>query len=206
MPRVYRGYRLNFWTVGGQPIDCGRRACRDAIQRPRIPAASSSHHTSCKNRIASRSLDLTVESAIANPAFDITVPDNVRNAPPLPPVTVNAQKLADGVFWLTGGTHHTLAIEMKDHIVLVDTPNGEARALAVIAKAKDVIPGKPIRYVVAMHHHWDHLGGAVPRRASPWWLKWRRRAVDEVVAVADARHCSGHGHKDASHPGCPSSN
>jgi glyoxylase-like metal-dependent hydrolase (beta-lactamase superfamily II) len=110
---------------------------------------------------------LTVASAIANPAFDITVPDNVRNAPPLPPVTVNAQKLADGVFWLTGGTHHTLAIEMKDHIVLVDTPNGEARALAVIAKAKDVIPGKPIRYVVAMHHHWDHLGGAVPRRASP---------------------------------------
>src|SRR4029434_7471026 len=26
-------------------------------------------------------------------------------------------------------------------------------------KAKALIPGKPIRYVVAMHHHWDHLGG-----------------------------------------------
>jgi len=27
---------------------------------------------------------------------------------------------------LTGGTHHSLAIEMTDHSVLVDVPNGEA--------------------------------------------------------------------------------
>src|SRR5205814_3481909 len=81
------------------------------------------------------SLELTVASVTANPAADITVPDNVRTAPPAPPISVNSQKLGDGVFWLTGGTHHSLAIEMNDHIVLVDAPNGEARALAVIAKA-----------------------------------------------------------------------
>jgi glyoxylase-like metal-dependent hydrolase (beta-lactamase superfamily II) len=104
------------------------------------------------------SFELIVSSVVANPAAETTVPDNVRNAPPSS-VTVNSQRLADGVFWLTGGSHHSLAIEMKDHIVLVDTPNGEARASAVIAKAKELIPGKPIRYVVAMHHHWDHLGG-----------------------------------------------
>jgi len=104
------------------------------------------------------SLDLTVSSVTANQPVDITVPDNVRNAPPAP-VMVTANKLADGVFYLTGGTHHSLAVEMKDHIVLVDTPLGEARALAVIAKAKEVIPSKPIRYIVTSHHHWDHLGG-----------------------------------------------
>jgi len=105
------------------------------------------------------SLDLTVSSVTANQPVDITVPDNVRNAPPPPPVTVTANKLADGVFYLTGGTHHSLAVEMKDHIVLVDTPLTEARAVAVIAKAKEAIPGKPIRYIVTSHHHWDHLGG-----------------------------------------------
>jgi glyoxylase-like metal-dependent hydrolase (beta-lactamase superfamily II) len=105
------------------------------------------------------SLDLTVSSVTANQPVDITVPDNVRNAPPPPPATVTANKLADGVFYLTGGTHHSLAIEMKDHIVLVDTPLTEARAVAVIAKAKEAIPGKPIRYIVTSHHHWDHLGG-----------------------------------------------
>jgi glyoxylase-like metal-dependent hydrolase (beta-lactamase superfamily II) len=104
------------------------------------------------------SLDLTVASVMANPAVDITVPDNVRNAQP-PPVRVESASVAEGVFYLTGGTHHSLAIEMKDHIVLVDTPQTEQRALAVIAKAKEVIPNKPIRYVVTSHHHWDHLGG-----------------------------------------------
>ena len=115
------------------------------------------------------SLDLAVTSVQANPPADITVPDSVRNAPPTV-VTVNSQKLTDGVFWLTGGTHHSLAIEMKDYIVLVDTPNGEPRALAVIAKAKELIPGKPLRYVVAMHHHWDHLGGI-------------RTAIDEGATI-----------------------
>ena len=89
---------------------------------------------------------------------DITVPDNVKAFQPAP-VNVTADKLANGVFYLKGGTHHSLAIEMADHIVVVDTPNTQARAEAVLAKAKEVIPNKPVRYVVTSHHHWDHLGG-----------------------------------------------
>jgi hypothetical protein len=85
------------------------------------------------------SLDLTVATVTGNPIVDIAVPDNIRNAPPMQ-VIVKAEQVADGVFWLTGGTHHSLAIGMQDHIVLVDTPNGEARALAVIAKAKELFP------------------------------------------------------------------
>jgi glyoxylase-like metal-dependent hydrolase (beta-lactamase superfamily II) len=104
------------------------------------------------------SLDLDVTSVKADIPADIRVPDVVRNAPQQAD-SVGAQKIAEGVFWLTGGTHHSVAIEMRDHIVVVDLPNGESRALAVIAKAKTLIPGKPIRYVIAMHHHWDHLGG-----------------------------------------------
>ena len=103
-------------------------------------------------------LDLTIASVTANPAVDIAVPQNVRAFQP-PPVRVESQKMADGVYYLTGGTHHSLAIEMADHIVVVDTPNNEARALAVLAKAKELIPNKPIRYVITSHHHWDHLGG-----------------------------------------------
>jgi glyoxylase-like metal-dependent hydrolase (beta-lactamase superfamily II) len=48
---------------------------------------------------------------------------------------------------------------MKDHIVVLDVPNNVPRATAVLAKAKELIPNKPIRYVVTSHHHWDHLGG-----------------------------------------------
>jgi glyoxylase-like metal-dependent hydrolase (beta-lactamase superfamily II) len=115
------------------------------------------------------SLELTVTSVTANAPLNIAVPAKVRAAS-APPVMVEVRKLAQEVFVLAGGTHHSMAIGMKDHIVLVDTPNGEARALAVIVKAKELMPGKPIRYVVAMHHHWDHLGGI-------------RAAIDEGATI-----------------------
>ncbi len=86
------------------------------------------------------------------------MPYNVRSFTP-PAVRVDSKQMGEGVSYLTGGSHHSLAIAMKDHIVVVDTPNNEARAIAVLAKAKELIPGKPIRYVVTSHHHWDHLGG-----------------------------------------------
>lgn len=62
-------------------------------------------------------------------------------------MTVN--KLAEGVLYLTGGTHHSVAIEQKDHVVLVEAPQSEARAQAVIDKVKEVIPGKPIKPLAA---------------------------------------------------------
>jgi len=104
------------------------------------------------------SLDLTVSMVTANPEVNITIPDNVRTFTP-PTVVVESKKMSDGVYYLTGGTHHSLAVEMRDHIVVVDVPNNEARATAVLAKAKELIPNKPVRYVVTSHHHWDHLGG-----------------------------------------------
>ena len=114
-------------------------------------------------------LDITVSAVTANPAVNIDVPQNVRAFQP-PPIRVESQKLAEGVYYLTGGTHHSFAIEMADHIVVVDTPNTQARGEAVLAKAKELIPNKPIRYVVTSHHHWDHLGGI-------------RAAIDEGATI-----------------------
>ena len=105
------------------------------------------------------SLDLTIESVTANPMVNLPVPANVMNAPAPAAPMVASEKLGDGLFYLTGGTHHSLAVEMKDHIVVVDLPNSQARAQAVLAKAKELIPNKPVRFVVTSHHHWDHLGG-----------------------------------------------
>jgi glyoxylase-like metal-dependent hydrolase (beta-lactamase superfamily II) len=114
-------------------------------------------------------LDIAVSAVTANPAVNIDVPQNVRAFQP-PPIRVESQKLAEGVYYLTGGTHHSFAIEMADHIVVVDTPNNQARGEAVLAKAKELIPNKPIRYVVTSHHHWDHLGGI-------------RAAIDEGATI-----------------------
>src|SRR3989449_2933698 len=103
-------------------------------------------------------LDINISSVTANPSVDIAVPDAVRSFTP-PAVRVDTKQMGDGVWYLTGATHHSLVVEMKDHIVVVDVPNNVPRATAVLAKAKDLVPNKPIRYVVTSHHHWDHLGG-----------------------------------------------
>ena len=101
-------------------------------------------------------LDITVSSVTANPTLDAAVPEAARTAPP---VAVTAERLANGVYYMKGGTHHSIAIEQADHIVVVEGPQNEARSLAVIAKVKETIPNKPIRYVINTHVHFDHSGG-----------------------------------------------
>lgn len=103
-------------------------------------------------------LELAVTSVTINPAVDIPVPEQVRSFKP-PPVSVAVEKLADGVYYLKGGSHHSVAIDQADHIVVVEGPQNEARSDAVIAKVKETIPNKPIRYMVNSHAHFDHSGG-----------------------------------------------
>lgn len=101
-------------------------------------------------------LDLAVKEAKLNPAVEISVPAEVAQAKP---IEVKDTEIAKGVHYLTGGSHHSVAIEQDDHIIVVEAPLDEARSLAVIAKVKEVIPNKPIKYLVNTHQHFDHSGG-----------------------------------------------
>jgi glyoxylase-like metal-dependent hydrolase (beta-lactamase superfamily II) len=70
-----------------------------------------------------------------------------------------SEKLADGVFRITGA-YNALAVEFADHVLIFEPgPQNEARAQAIIAETRRVIPNKPIRYGVISHHHFDHSSG-----------------------------------------------
>lgn len=88
----------------------------------------------------------------------VVVPESVRNAPAAPPAVV-AEKLADGVWLLGGGTHNSAAVAFEDFIAVVEAPLDERRSLAVIEEVVRLAPGKPIRFIVNTHDHYDHLGG-----------------------------------------------
>ncbi len=101
----------------------------------------------------------------ANPADireRLAPPAGAASGPPGPPPAAQgpaSEKLADGV-WRIRGAYNALAVEFSDYILLFEPgPQNEARAQAIIAEARRVIPGKPIRYGVISHHHFDHTSG-----------------------------------------------
>jgi glyoxylase-like metal-dependent hydrolase (beta-lactamase superfamily II) len=71
-----------------------------------------------------------------------------------PPV----EKLGEGVFKI-GGNYASLAIDMGDHVLVIESGQSDARGTAVMAAAKQAVPGKPIRFVVNSHPHFDHASG-----------------------------------------------
>lgn len=103
-------------------------------------------------------LDLQVSEVKVGAVTGLDVPQNVREAKATP-ITVNLSKLADGVHYVTGGTHHSVVIEQRDHLVLVEAPLSEERSQAVLARLKAEFPNKPVRSLINTHAHFDHSGG-----------------------------------------------
>ena len=100
-------------------------------------------------------LEVSVKEVQPNAPADIPLPDAVRNAVE----RVATDRVADGVWFIAGGSHNSVAIEMKDHLVLVETPLNDGRSGPVIDAVRKLAPGKPIRYVINSHGHFDHSGG-----------------------------------------------
>lgn len=104
---------------------------------------------------------------------DLAAPAAAASAPAIAgpaPAVVTAEEIAKGIWFLAGQSHHSVLVEFSDHLTLVEAPQNDTRALAVIAKARTLRPGKPITEVVNTHHHFDHSGGI-------------RAAVSEGLAV-----------------------
>jgi glyoxylase-like metal-dependent hydrolase (beta-lactamase superfamily II) len=132
-----------------------------------------------QKRAGLQTFEATVKNAAANPAnlaqllqpaaAPAAAPGAAQGAPAAggrggaaaPPPAVQAEKLSDGVYRITGG-YSALAIEFKDHVVVLEGGQSDARGQAVIAETKRTIPNKPIRYVVNTHAHFDHSSGLAP--------------------------------------------
>jgi len=69
------------------------------------------------------------------------------------------QEIAPGVHHVQGGTHHSLVVEMSDHLIVIDAPITDAQSLWLVGQTRARFPGKPIRWLALTHHHMDHTGG-----------------------------------------------
>ena len=86
-------------------------------------------------------------------------------APPATPPPPAVSKIADDVYLLqglAGGTHNALFVAFNDHVLVFEAPEQilyNNNSVQALAKIKETVPGKPIKYLVLTHHHSDHAGG-----------------------------------------------
>jgi glyoxylase-like metal-dependent hydrolase (beta-lactamase superfamily II) len=68
-------------------------------------------------------------------------------------------ELAPGVQHVVGGSHNSLIVEMKDHLIVFDAPISDWQSNWTISAARAKYLKKPVKYLVLTHHHMDHAGG-----------------------------------------------
>jgi glyoxylase-like metal-dependent hydrolase (beta-lactamase superfamily II) len=98
--------------------------------------------------------------AVDAPIDDLAAPEALRKlpAPAAQSPTIGAMEIARGIWFLTGAGNSIL-FEFDDHLTLFEVYASEANALAVIQRARSLVPGKPLTEVIVSHHHFDHTGG-----------------------------------------------
>jgi glyoxylase-like metal-dependent hydrolase (beta-lactamase superfamily II) len=104
-------------------------------------------------------LDITVTDVQPNVAVSLPVPENVAKVTAPPSVTAQIEKVSDGLWSVNAANTRSLAVEFRDHIVMLEGPTSDARSAAANEVVRKTIPNKPIRSVVNTHAHYDHAGG-----------------------------------------------
>ena len=72
----------------------------------------------------------------------------------------NLVDIAPGVSMSQGTSANSVVVEMDKYLVVFDAPYHERFSEWMIQASKKRYPGKPIKYLIQSHHHWDHASGA----------------------------------------------
>jgi glyoxylase-like metal-dependent hydrolase (beta-lactamase superfamily II) len=120
------------------------------------------HHDEGDVRLnpAHNAMEIQVSAVQANAPVQILAPNaSAEKLPGVSVATVDSKQLAEGVWYIGGIRHASVAVEFRDFVAVVEAPLDEKRSIAVIDEVHRLVPNKPIRYLVNTHHHFDHAGG-----------------------------------------------
>ena len=102
-------------------------------------------------------------------------------------------KLATDVYYVNAiGTgsiffYSSMFVAFKDYILVIEAPVSDGVSQSVIARIKETIPGKPIKYLVPTHYHVDHLGGIrgyIAEGSTIVTTPGNRKLIEDVASLA----------------------
>jgi glyoxylase-like metal-dependent hydrolase (beta-lactamase superfamily II) len=133
----------DYTTAGGVKIG-GRRLVRrggEVVQDIKVSDVQVNTHPA--------------ETAYERPQGFDDLPANNPN--PTPTVV----ELAKDVYLVKDAAngYNVMFVAMNDHVLVVEAPLNDATSKKVMAKIKETVPDKPIKYIVTTHFHDDHSGG-----------------------------------------------
>lgn len=67
-------------------------------------------------------------------------------------------EVAENVHHIVAFSHHSMVVEFPGYVVVVEGPYTEGQSLTLARQVEERL-GKPIRYVIPTHPHYDHTGG-----------------------------------------------
>jgi glyoxylase-like metal-dependent hydrolase (beta-lactamase superfamily II) len=109
--------------------------------------------------------EVLINTRPAESLFQIPQGFEKLDAPPATPPPPAVAKVADDVYMLNGlagGTHNIMFVAFNDYVLVIEAPEQifyGSNSIQALAKIKETVPGKPIKYLVLTHHHSDHAGG-----------------------------------------------
>lgn len=96
--------------------------------------------------------------------------------------------LATGIVHYQVAGYNSLAVELATSILVVEGPLYESVSAAVIKDIKQRFPGKPIKYLVSTHFHYDHSGGIRTYAAEGAQIIVPHETVDFYRTMVEAPH------------------
>ena len=120
---------------------CTRCATARTSSSARCKFPSVIHHHQGDDRLnpGHNALEVQVNAVQANAPVQVLTPPDSAKVPPMSVATVESQKLAEGVWYVGGIRHASVAVEFRDFVAVVEAPLNEKRSIAVI---DEVLPAR----------------------------------------------------------------